>query len=326
MGNTCAVRDRRFLLVSVIVSAVVAAVVGVGASAMANHVFRDVPTNHAFHDEIGSVSEAGIATGFSNGTFGPAQAVTRGQFAAWTSRSAGRVEGISAQTNLTLADHNNTWVTIGYTRITPGAVAPAGRLFGSATGEFYTINPGSCPCYVGVKVVAEVQGGATASEQLDSTLPNQAAVDDGNATRQTVNLPFLFDLADLGWTPGTQVTLSIQVKRWDANVPTITAIVEGWATTAPFDGDAYTSGTSSGTSSGTTSATSSGTTSGPGTSSGTTGSPPGGAGLALPVSSREGGGGPSGLAPVTGLLAGLLVLAGGLFTFSRRWGLSAASA
>ena len=65
---------------------------GGAAAVWADHQFSDVPDGHAFHDEIGSVVDAGCATGFNDGTFRPGSSPTRGQFAYWLNNCGGRAQ------------------------------------------------------------------------------------------------------------------------------------------------------------------------------------------------------------------------------------------
>lgn len=54
-----------------------------GAAAFASHQFSDVPAGSAFHDDIGWLTDHGIASGFPNGTFRPTDAVNRQQASRW---------------------------------------------------------------------------------------------------------------------------------------------------------------------------------------------------------------------------------------------------
>lgn len=58
----------------------------------ASHRFSDVPDDHAFHDEIGLVADACVVNGYDDGTFRPANDVTRQALAAMLARGLGRVE------------------------------------------------------------------------------------------------------------------------------------------------------------------------------------------------------------------------------------------
>lgn len=57
----------------------------------ANADFNDVPDEAAYGEHVENVSNAGIATGFNDGSFRPGSPLTRSQAAAWLGRSGGRV-------------------------------------------------------------------------------------------------------------------------------------------------------------------------------------------------------------------------------------------
>jgi hypothetical protein len=61
------------------------------AVAVANHIFSDVPTSWIFHGDIERVYDARITAGCSASTYCPTENVTRGQMAAFLSRTGGRV-------------------------------------------------------------------------------------------------------------------------------------------------------------------------------------------------------------------------------------------
>ncbi|MEO6350399.1 MAG: S-layer homology domain-containing protein [Candidatus Limnocylindrales bacterium] len=58
---------------------------------LASHQFSDVPNSNPFHDDIGAVAGAGVAAGFGDGTYHPAEPVTRQAMAAFLHRGLGRV-------------------------------------------------------------------------------------------------------------------------------------------------------------------------------------------------------------------------------------------
>jgi hypothetical protein len=60
-------------------------------TALANHLFADVPTSSIFHDAISAIAGAGITTGCGGGNYCPAANVTREQMAAFLHRGLGRV-------------------------------------------------------------------------------------------------------------------------------------------------------------------------------------------------------------------------------------------
>jgi hypothetical protein len=70
---------------------VIVAVTGLALSstAFATHDFPDVPDSNPFHDDISWLADAGITTGFPDGTYRPGDPVTRGSMAAFMRRLAG---------------------------------------------------------------------------------------------------------------------------------------------------------------------------------------------------------------------------------------------
>lgn len=68
------------------VAAIGGLLVGAGGATWATHDFDDVPTSNPFHDEISWMVDVGITGGFSDGTYRPGSAVTRGSMAAFLQR------------------------------------------------------------------------------------------------------------------------------------------------------------------------------------------------------------------------------------------------
>lgn len=60
---------------------VVGLLVGVGGAAVATHVFSDVPDDSTHAEGIEWAYERGLVQGFADGTYRPAEPVSRGQFA-----------------------------------------------------------------------------------------------------------------------------------------------------------------------------------------------------------------------------------------------------
>jgi hypothetical protein len=65
-------------------------VVAFAGTAVANHIYNDVPTNSVFHDEIAEVGDQQCADGFPGGLFKPEDPVKRQQMARFLSRCGGR--------------------------------------------------------------------------------------------------------------------------------------------------------------------------------------------------------------------------------------------
>lgn len=77
--------SSRLLVASVLVAA---SFLG-GSMAMAADSFSDVPDTHPFRDQVGWLAEAGISTGYGDGTFRPGATVTRQGMAAFMQRLHG---------------------------------------------------------------------------------------------------------------------------------------------------------------------------------------------------------------------------------------------
>jgi hypothetical protein len=139
-------RGRRRLILAFVAGTIVA----LGpAVAVANHIFSDVPTGHAFHNDIERVYDARITAGCSPTTYCPETNVTRGQMAAFLSRTGGRVDyDDGTATNVT------TQTVLATVTIRPGNV-PGGTAFVKLDASAYaytgTANETGCvPCQVGI--------------------------------------------------------------------------------------------------------------------------------------------------------------------------------
>jgi hypothetical protein len=122
---------------------------GLGATA-ANASFDDVPNEGAYTEHIDNLQEAGIATGYSDGSFRPAADMNRRQTAAWLDRSAARV-GLDRTDGATIVlDAANPVATLAEVEMTsPAAGDGQGwvTLQGGA-GAFVTGDESSCPCVI----------------------------------------------------------------------------------------------------------------------------------------------------------------------------------
>lgn len=63
-----------------------------GGTALANHLFPDVPPGSPFHDDVDWLVDQGIATGFPDGTFRGTDPVNRQQASRWFRNYAGRTQ------------------------------------------------------------------------------------------------------------------------------------------------------------------------------------------------------------------------------------------
>ena len=81
-------RRRRLLIVGVAVL-----MLAVPVAVSASHIFSDVPTSSSYHTPVTRLVGAGITAGCGGGKHCPNATVTRGQMAAFLTRSLGRGSG-----------------------------------------------------------------------------------------------------------------------------------------------------------------------------------------------------------------------------------------
>jgi hypothetical protein len=120
--------------------------------------FNDVPTEGQFAEHIDSVQEAGIATGFNDGSFRPTNALNRQQAAAWIDRSASRTgfdlaDLPSEHTPLTPADPELTLATLEMT--SPATSVGGGwvNIQGFVATASADPHGEGCPCAIDIKVL-----------------------------------------------------------------------------------------------------------------------------------------------------------------------------
>jgi len=122
---------------------------GLGATA-ANASFSDVAGEGRSSEHINNLQEAGIATGYGDGTFRPTADINRRQTAAWIDRAASRV-GLDRSDESTLElDAGNPIATLAEVEMSsPAAGGGQGwvTLQGGA-GAFITGDESSCPCLI----------------------------------------------------------------------------------------------------------------------------------------------------------------------------------
>jgi hypothetical protein len=192
--------------------------------ALASHSFSDVPANHTFHTAIGQVAAAGITAGCGSGKYCPDEPVTRGQMAAFLSRTGSRV-AFDIQFGISVIDAN---ASIAAVTIRVGDV-PGGHAFVKLDGtvEFNVGDASGCPCTVNAWIHED--GGGNGGG--------------GNATIQTGDVdPYAAITIPVTWVrtveTGKTYTFRLTARRW---VGTAAVIGSGSisAISAPFseDGD-----------------------------------------------------------------------------------------
>jgi hypothetical protein len=131
--------------------------VGVVGANSATAAFDDVPAEGQFAESISRVQEAGIATGFNDGSFRPTNALNRQQAAAWLDRSASRV-GLDINggepTGPTLNAANPTAVLSTMEMTSPAAEGGSGWVTIQGGVGGIDLHPGAtCPCPVDIQVL-----------------------------------------------------------------------------------------------------------------------------------------------------------------------------
>jgi hypothetical protein len=133
----------------------VAGAAGLGGAAYASHQFSDVSNGHPFHEEIAAIADAGITTGFEDGTYRPSQPVSRGAMAAFMSRGFSRVVTATSSETMT----SNVVVPIVSVEIEPpGTPEGSGYVVVTGTGQ---VSAGTgCPCTVRYTISTDTSLGA----------------------------------------------------------------------------------------------------------------------------------------------------------------------
>jgi hypothetical protein len=141
--------------VAVITALAAIALAGFSGVAYASHQLSDVSDTSPFHDEIATIIDAGIASGYEDGTFRPGAPVTRQAMAAFLDRGLTRarfqiIGGAVVQAGPQLVGE----ISID----APGAETGSGFVLVTATGM---ASGSSCPCNVAYDLVEAPAGGFT---------------------------------------------------------------------------------------------------------------------------------------------------------------------
>lgn len=216
--------STRTLLVTVAVTGLIAGATG---AVLAGHQFSDVSNSHPFHDEISAIADAGVTTGFNDGTFRPGNDVSRMAMAAFMQRGFGRVGGAAGSIDLTPsspAAQLPVQMEAGATGDGNGFV----NLSGTVTG--YTDDAAACPCEVAAVLLRDEGDGSFTpiSPFSFDTLPG--AIDESGFTQGSISVQSIDALA--ADTTGNYV-LHVQTSDTDVSFLTIEAAVT--AQYLPFD-------------------------------------------------------------------------------------------
>jgi hypothetical protein len=212
-------------LVAVTVAVVVLAA---GTGALAGGGFTDVGPSHPFRQEILAIRDAGITTGFEDGTYRPGQAVSRGAMAAFMGRGFGRVQGATGSGTIADPSPPAAQTVVASLQLAAGATEQGGGyVLVNAEATFSVLDEADCPCPVALVLsstsAGTVNGGGTIIGD-DDVFNGQVG---GHATATAV-FPIGADALETyelrAFTPDLTATADISVNA------SITALY------VPFDG------------------------------------------------------------------------------------------
>jgi hypothetical protein len=218
-------RGLRALIAGVVVGAVISP-----SAVWAAHSFTDVPDTHGFHDDISAIADAGITTGYLDGTYRPSVDVTRGQMAGFMRRGFGRVA--SSQGNetsasaLLAANGGSGTAVIRSVSLDAGATGGGGGyVLVTGTVSVFTSNEALCPCRVSIRV----DDGTNFSPEIFDNLV--ATPQENGWTTSALAVSAVFPIA----ADATE-TYDLRLNVLDANLTTISYTSSLSAVYIPFDG------------------------------------------------------------------------------------------
>lgn len=185
------VGTRRALAAGAVMSAVLLVSGTVYAGASARH--NDVPEGSWADTQVERIAEAGIATGYRDGSFGPQAPITRAEAAAWINRSG--VEADAAFGNVRVSSATPGEATVAQVGVaSPAAGAGGGyvRIDANLGGVTVDRTGLGCPCSVTVSLLAD--GAPLIRTRL--TVPGPAMDDEQpqHGPAASVFLPFVMPL------------------------------------------------------------------------------------------------------------------------------------
>jgi hypothetical protein len=203
------------VVAAVAASLLTSLVVGGATLAYANHQWSDVPTENAFHDDVGAFTEAGCGTGYPDGTFRPTQPVLRQQAARFL-RACGTRIANEDDDALTSVPTGLDGVTLNSEGITAGAQGEGGGyVLAMATIDLSTSDDDSpdFPCNLATSLSSPTAGhtgtgnletgaasfrlSSTQTQATSSTLTEVWEVDAGETITARVNVAKFACAADV---------------------------------------------------------------------------------------------------------------------------------
>lgn len=207
----------------VIVGAVLASTLFVGIAIGGGVGFVDVSPSHPFSTEINAIADAGITTGFQDGTYRPGEPVTRQAMAAFMLRGFARVAFDDGQETLS----GGGFTTFATVDVTAGATGGGtGNVLLTSTADVFANDGTNCPCLLTLRI-RNVTGAATGTERIVTL---QAQEDETGGTATSLSSQALFAVG-----AGT-TTFDVQAQLSDSDAEVfVTGDLS--AVYIPFDGD-----------------------------------------------------------------------------------------
>ena len=194
-------------------------VVALAGTAVANHIYNDVPTNSVFHDEIAEIGDQGCAEGFPGGLFKPEDPVKRQQMARFLSRCGGRAASSSG------SDISTGTMDIAEPASVDFLARADGYVIVTATGTASTANEGQCPCRVDWSLISD----SSSSNAVTGMIAGDPSQDGSAYASMTVTHVFTI-------SQGAEDTYRLRAVTFDDTVGSVTMAAEISAVYVPFDG------------------------------------------------------------------------------------------
>ena len=196
---------------------VASSLIGGLAATAAGAAFNDVPTESRYAEHVTNVQQAGIATGFRDGSFRPTEPLNRQQAATWIDRAASRsaldFADLSGEFDpLTPADPDRALATVEMTSPATGSGGGWVTLQGYVAAASGDATGAGCPCALDVEVV-DGDGDVVALSVL--TAPGPESDDE----RQSAGPVGIAPLSGIVFLPGgTSDTYTLVVHLVDSDV------------------------------------------------------------------------------------------------------------
>lgn len=220
-----------------VVVALVASLVGGLLATAAGAAFQDVNENTPYAEHVSSVQEAGIATGYGDGTFRPQNPINRQQAATWIDRAASRtaLDYADEQSEHAPVNPGDPVRVLATVEVGSPAAATGGgwvTLQGYAAAATQAANGTGCPCAVDVRVY-DSDGDEVALGIM--TVPGPSSDDE----RTNMGPAAITPVAGIVHLPGgTSETYTLELELVDGDVGSVYVAGTLIATYAPMaEGD-----------------------------------------------------------------------------------------